>query len=250
MEDSNKDFHISFFKPTTAQAKSNRNIVIWFVCIWAVAIFGFQFALYFFQEEKKEPSLELFEEVWQQVKTEQASEVELQKFSYSALSVLGKVFIKPEMKTALDNGLSWAVYQLADSIQKAEVVNGIILVETKASEIEDIQDKSYLLAKEDISKLVSGLIGLEDTDVRTKLVPIELVSTSINEFSDEDKLVIEQGMATYLTHNQSFLTDTKFLGFPFHYFYTAIFLLILFVGLCWLYCYRIDQINTKLNIAD
>ena len=57
-------------------------------------------------------------------------------------------------------------------------------------------------------------------------------------------------MGLYLIHNRSVLTDTKFLGFPFHYFYTAVFLLILFVGLCWLYCIRTDMFHKKYGIED
>lgn len=250
MEDSKNDFHISFFKPTTAQAKSNRNIVIWFVCIWAIAIFGFQIALFVLQKPTPEPALIKFENVWPQVKSNNATKAELQDFSYSALSVLGKVFIKPQYKAALDNALSWAVYQLADSVKQIEVLAEIRNFETSASEISDIHNEEYQKSKIRLSQLVSPLIGLEANDVRTTIVPLELVSSSVYMLSEEDIKLIEEAMPIYLIHNQSFLTDTKFMGFPFHYFYTAVFLLVLFVGLCWLYCIRIDQINAKLKIAD
>lgn len=57
-------------------------------------------------------------------------------------------------------------------------------------------------------------------------------------------------MKLYMTHNQSVLTNAKFLGFPFHYFYTAVFLLILFVFLCWLYCVITDRVNIKLGLEE
>ncbi|RKX20065.1 MAG: hypothetical protein DRP35_06675 [Candidatus Zixiibacteriota bacterium] len=42
----------------------------------------------------------------------------------------------------------------------------------------------------------------------------------------------------------------RFLGFPFHYFYTAVFLLVLFVGLCWIFCFQTDRIYKKLGIEE
>jgi len=57
-------------------------------------------------------------------------------------------------------------------------------------------------------------------------------------------------MSLYLTHNQSVLTDTQFLGFPFHYFYTSVFLLVLFVALCWVYCFIIDRMHSKMGTYD
>lgn len=42
MDDSSNDYRISFFKPTTPQARTNRNMVVWLVLIWFIAIFGFQ----------------------------------------------------------------------------------------------------------------------------------------------------------------------------------------------------------------
>jgi putative solute:sodium symporter small subunit len=57
-------------------------------------------------------------------------------------------------------------------------------------------------------------------------------------------------MEKHLTHNRSVLTDTKFLGFPFHYFYTAVFLLVLFVGLCLVYCRLMDDLSAKYGMEE
>jgi putative solute:sodium symporter small subunit len=57
-------------------------------------------------------------------------------------------------------------------------------------------------------------------------------------------------MTKYATHNQSVLTDFAFLGFPFHYFYSGVFLLILFVFLCWLYCIRLERLQKKYSIHE
>ncbi len=250
MENSKNNYHISFFRPTTKRATRNRNMVLWLICIWAIAIFGFQSALYVIERPTPEASLIQFENVWDQVKTNTANPAELQKFAYASLSVLGKVFIQPQHKTSLGKGLSWAVFQLADSAQKEDILAEILQLKGLASKISDIRDLQYQQSKKQLSNLVSPLIGLEKTDVRRTILPLELIAPAGDGFSEEDKALIKEAMYLYLLHNQSVLTDTKFLGFPFHYFYTAIFLLVLFVGLCWVYCVRTDKINAKLNIAD
>ena len=45
MEKPSEGYHISFFKPTTERARANRNMVLWLVTVWFVAIFGFQILL-------------------------------------------------------------------------------------------------------------------------------------------------------------------------------------------------------------
>ncbi len=249
MDDSKNEFHISFFRPSTEHARINRNMVGWLVLIWAVAIFGFQIALYVLEEPTPEPVFEKFESSWTKVKSNQATDAEMQDFSYASLSVLSKVFIDTEDKTALSNALSWSVYQLAGSTQ-GEVLAAIQAFETSAATITDITDESYQQQKKELSQLVSPIIGLSSNDVRTTILPLALESSSVYEFSEKNKSIVEQAMSTYLIHNQSVLTDTQFLGFPFHYFYTAVFLLILFIGLCLIYCIRTDGINAKFNIAD
>ena len=57
-------------------------------------------------------------------------------------------------------------------------------------------------------------------------------------------------MKTNLIHNQSVLTDTIFLGFPFHYFYSALFLLTLFVLICLVYCFKIDTLMKKYDMEQ
>ena len=55
-------------------------------------------------------------------------------------------------------------------------------------------------------------------------------------------------MSRNLIHNQSILTDTIILGFPFHYFYSALFLLVLFVTICVVYCRAIDKVMAKYEL--
>ncbi|MHC4871813.1 MAG: DUF4212 domain-containing protein, partial [Planctomycetota bacterium] len=72
--------------------------------------------------------------------------------------------------------------------------------------------------------------------------------TAVGAISEEEAVALPGIMKLYLVHNRSKLTDTRFLGFPFHYWYTAQFLLILFVALCWLFCKITDKSNAKYNL--
>ena len=121
----------------------------------------------------------------------------------------------------------------------------VIPFEKLKEEVTSISDPEYINAKNSLSQVASSILGLQKSDPRTLIVSFSLVSTEMELFKAENKDMIPTIMSTYLIHNQSFLTDFKFLGFPFHYFYTAVFLLILFVFLCWLYCYRVDKMNVK-----
>ena len=250
MESNQNDYHISFFKPTTAQAKWNRNLAIKLILIWAVAVFGFHFLLRAIEKPTPEESYVKYEKVWENVNAENANIEEMQDFAHTSLSVLGKVFIKPEHKIALQNGLSWTAFQLADSAQKVLLTSEIQNFEALQEKITSISDPEYIAAKNSLSEIVSPILGLQNNDVRTKIVPLELVSSEMGLFKAENKDMIPALMSTYLIHNQSFLTDFKFLGFPFHYFYSAVFLLVLFVFLCWLYCYRVDKKNAELDIDE
>ena len=250
MEATSKDYRISFFKPTTEIAKHNRSIVIWLVCIWAAAIFGFQILLRVIQKPTPEPAYTVFQEVWPSIGNGQASNLDLQKFAQSSLSVLAKNFIGADERAALQNGLSWASYKLCPADQKDELAGQLKQFEKTKAEAASITDENYVSLKNELAQYVSKILGLSAYDVRSTIISIELVSSGLNQFTDSNRERIPGIMEKYLIHNQSFLTDFSFLGFPFHYFYTAIFLLILFVGLCWLYCVRIDRRNKLLGIQD
>jgi len=51
-------------------------------------------------------------------------------------------------------------------------------------------------------------------------------------------------MVTQVT-GKSFLTETRFLGFPFHYFYMAWFCIALFIAQCWWYCRFSDKLEAE-----
>ncbi len=250
MDNSTDEYHISFFKPTTERARFNKKLVLWLVSVWFIAIFGFQILLRIVQKPTPEPSYLSYENVWDNVKSGNASASEYQEFGVATLSILGKVAIAPDERIILDNALSYSVLQLIPDSMQQKVIAHIKKFEFLQENIVSISDPEYLAEKASLTKHLSPRLGLSDMDVRTKLLPLELKSENITDLTDETVNKLPGIMKKYLVHNQSFLTDAKFLGFPFHYFYTAVFLLILFVGLCWIYCVTIDKYNKKMGIED
>ena len=250
MDKSSNDYHISLFKPTTESARFNKNLILWLASIWFIAIFGFQIALRVLQKPTPEPSFVAYENVWENIKSGSASDIELQQFGQATLSVLGKVMIEPAEKAILDNAMSWSIHELVPDTMQRMLVEKIVKFETLKAGIANITDEDYINAKRMLTSKLGPKLGLSELDVRSMILPLELASKNITALSDETVSSLPSIMEKYLIHNQSFLTDFKLLGFPFHYFYTAVFLLILFVGLCWLYCVRTDMRNSKLGIED
>jgi len=248
MEPSENHYHISFFKPTTESARHNRNMVVQFVLIWALAIFGFQILLKILEKPVPEPMYTLFQTSWQAIESGTPSPADYQVAGQAVLSVMGKVAIKPEDKLVLENALSNFAYQL--SAEKDELKAAVSAFETLAASITDINDEAYVAEKNKLIPVLAGLFALSEQDVRSKIAPLGLKSALMESFEDSDRAQLTGIMELYLIHNRSALTDARFLGFPFHYFYTAVFLLILFVGLCWLYCVRTDMYNKRYGIED
>lgn len=250
MKETDDGYHISLFKPTTERARFNRNLVFWLASIWFIAIFGFQIALRVFEKPTPQASYTMFTEVWNDVSRETASAAQMQDFSYATLSVLGKIAVKPDERAVLDNALSHAIYLLhADSVRDS-FVEQVSKFEAVKAGIKTISDEDYLMGKKQLTAYLAPMLGLKETDPRRDILPTELTAKNIANFSETTVAEIPGIMEKYLVHNQSFLTDARILGFPFHYFYTAVFLLILFVGLCWVYCVRTDRRDLKLGIEE
>ncbi len=250
MESEKNDYHFSFFKPTTESSRRNRNMVIQFVLIWAIAIFGFQILLKILEKPTPEPAYIVYETYWGDIQAGNIELTNLQNVGQSALSVLGKVAIEPEYRQALDNAVSWMAWNIADSTQKQRLIVAVKEFEDIASVTEVITDDLYVGQKNQLIPILQEIFNLHPNDVRGKIAALEVKSSLMRSFNTESRKIFEEAMELYLIHNRSVLTDTKFLGFPFHYFYTAVFLLILFVGITWLYCVRTDMFNKKYGIED
>ncbi len=250
MENSPNGYHISFFKPTTPRAKHNRNMVVWLVSIWFIAIFGFHIVLRIIEKPTPEPVYYSFETAWNNIQNETAETEDLSELGRSALSVLGKMYVTEEDRAVLSRVFSWSVFRLYPENQKDQLISEINAFQKKKEEITNISDTEYIQMKVALSKNLAAVLDLASNDVRKKIIPFEISAEGSGQLSEKAKGQLSSIMGKYLIHNQSVLTDFKFLGFPFHYFYTAVFLLILFVGLCWIYCIRTDAMNKKLEIAE
>ncbi len=250
MESSTDGYHISFFKPTTERARLNRNLTIWLVSIWFIAIFGFQIILKIIGNPVPQEAYISYEKAWSNINGGNYSEQDVKELAKSSLSVLGKIIISPEAKMVLDDVFSWSVYQLSPVDVRTALLNDIKNYEKVNATINTIDDKVYIQLKSSLSAKISSLLDLQEQDVRREIIPFALESDGMGELNPNTKMVLPEVMQKYLIHNQSILTDFRFLGFPFHYFYTAVFLLILFVGLCLIYCLKTDSMNKKLEFAD
>lgn len=244
MENEQNEYHVSFFKPVTKRARKNRNMVIWLVLIWATGVFGFQILLRAIEKPTPEPAYTSYISVWDKVQSENASNEELKEFANSVLTVLGKVYIKTEYQTALSNAFTWALFQVADD-RREELYAALIHFEKMDNESESILDGDYISSRALLEDKVSNILGFGKSDARIPAIPFSLDSEAIHLFSDDNKELTATAMPMYLIHNRSVLTDITFLGFPFHYFYTAVFLLILFIALCWIYCILTDRRENK-----
>lgn len=274
--DTNNDYNFSIFKPVNEYSRRNRNIIFSIILIWALCAFGFQFLLLVLEKPTPEKSLIIYESVVDRVMNGEATINEKKAYAGSLLMVLGKT-IKPEDRMLLDNALTTTVYNLlGDSSEQATLLAKLIPLSEKRAEIIDLKaawDKKsirYVDYKKGSLALNDQIVALKDNlglylkQVADKLIlpddefgqvkliwlPYELRARAILDPQPADKTKIDKVMKLYLTHNRSFLTDFRFLGFPFHYFYTAVFLLVLFVLLCVMYAYRIQQLHRKFGMEE
>ncbi len=251
MKTSDNEYHFNLFKPTTEHGRRNRNIIVTMVLIWAVAVFGFQLLLVILQKPTPEKTYTIFQSVWNQVESGNATVAENQDFLKSLIAVYGKSSVKKEKKEILRNGMTAVAYNLVSDSEKV-VLSGHVATLREAREgLSTATDEAYISlqttlsdTKKAINEMLDGRIGIEPTSLEATLLPYCL-NEEYREMTEADKEAIPQVMKLYLIHNQSVLTDAKFLGFPFHYFYTAELLLILFVLLCLIYSYRIEALDKK-----
>ncbi len=272
--DPNYDF--SIFRPVNEFSRRNRNIILSILIIWVIAIFGFQLLLLILEKPTPEKALVTYESVADQVLSGVADPGQQKAFAGSLLMTLGKTIL-PEDRQYLDMVLTQTIFNLLqDSTGKSNLLALLTpLAEKRAAlaalneswEKKSVRFNEYkqgtFALNEDIARLkkelgdylfkVSDRIlpsGDKFLYVMQVWLPHELKYKAITEPQKPEKEKLDKIMRHYLTHNQSFLTDFRFLGFPFHYFYTAVFLLVLFVGLCILYAYRIEHLHRKFQTED
>ena len=214
------DYHVNIFKMKTPFAKANAKLIITLVIIWFTAVIGFQILLKVIEKPVPEKVLLTFEETWPRVQNGLATQQEKAIFAKSLLLVIGKGPAEKD-KVKLLESFNWSIQSL-------------LPVGTQAGDLDKIIEA------------LAPMMEVENNGVEMKLLAFYLNKQVAAQLNTELPVIMKK----YLIHNQSFLTDFKFLGFPFHYWYTAEFLLILFVFLCWFYCKRVITLQKKYNIKE
>jgi putative solute:sodium symporter small subunit len=229
-----EEYNVNFFKPMSDHARTNKKLIATLAIIWFCAVFGFQALLIILNEPTPEPAFSTFQTVYPEIVNNQETSLETkQQFSRTLLSVLGKnIAVADDHKSILKQALSSTVVSmLPDSVSQ--------MIQSGANaEFIDAAKNSIGLAEEGFDKIMIDLL------------PFSLVKVESAQMSSDVKEALPGIMELYLVHNQNALTDFNFLGFPFHYWYTSQFLLILFVVLCLIYAVIIDRTSKKFNFVE
>lgn len=244
-----EEYRISFFKPTTLQARINRNLIVKLFISWAVAIFGFQVLLRVIEKPVPEEALITFSSGWENIESGNATYLDYQAIAQSMIQVMGKITIKPDDYNALKDGTGWALSKVYPEDDLFDLQQDVRHLNQLKERITTLRDEEYLEAKKIIISKAAPALGIGEGTLLAQLLPLGL-DDQLQMLAEENRQKIPAIMSLYLTHNRSILTDTVFLGFPFHYFYTAVLLLVFFIGLCWIYCYRTDKLHAKLNFLE
>ncbi len=244
-----EDYKISFFRPTTQRALVNRNLTIKLFLLWAVAIFGFQVLLKIVEKPVQEEALLRFTPAWENVLAGEAIEQDYKIAGQSMVQAMGKITMSPDNYASLRDGVGWMLHEVCSDEVFAVIQQDVQTVNALREQITTLQDSDYQAAKEAVIARAAPALGIDQGSLLAQLLSIGL-SNDMAGISDENKQRIPEIMQLHMTHNRSFLTDTIFLGFPFHYFYNAVLLLVFFIGLCWYYCYRIDRLHARLNFVE
>lgn len=252
-----EDYNISFFKPKTEFSRKSRNLVLSLVIIWAVSIFGFQILLKIIEKPVPEKALTEFNNVKINVLSDNSSTIEKQIFLKSLINVANKNTLnKDSEKPVIEKAINWAVFSLVEDKDIAsKKISEIQKAKTEALSITEMEEyKKERLNIKEIEKQFVGeyynVLNIQQNDIRAEILTSVLQNDTNVSLTIEEKEKLPQIMDKFLIHNRSALTDTVFIGFPFHYFYTAVFLLVLFVGICYIYAKQIDRLNKQFGIDD
>ncbi|MCK5384940.1 MAG: DUF4212 domain-containing protein [Alphaproteobacteria bacterium] len=227
-------YDFNFFKPSSAYARSNTLLISSIIIIWALAVFGFHFLLKAVETPVPEKQLATFEQVWPSVIDKTATPQQLQGLAGVYLNLIGRhISLRGDENFKLC--FTSTVYDLLPENERPAF---LALTQKELSELKSMTSG------------VAANIGLEKDGILTQVLPYALVPYDGKPVDSKVLETVPGTMQKYLVHYRSVLTDTKVLGFPFHYFYTAVFLLVLFVSLCLVYCKIFDRIVEKYEMED
>jgi uncharacterized membrane protein len=237
--ESSDNYNFSIFQPRNLHGRKNRNVILTMLLIWSVAVFGFQFLLRAIEKPVPEKALVTFEKLWPEVQTGLVSADDAKAFLNSLIMARGKGTLLANDQKVLSDAISCMTGQILPEEIKTTLVETVSEIGVLRARLPALKDQEFLTTKIKIAELSNSIVvvttpftGIEKGSLEASILTYSLGNDYPASFNDKSFERLEGIMRLYMTHNQSVLTDTKFLGFPFHYFYTAVFLLILFVGLC------------------
>lgn len=232
MEVSTK-YDINFFTPHTPFLKEATRLIWIGISIWFVATYGFHILLKVIEKPTPEAGYLVYEKVYPKLTQGTATHEELVGIGNVYLSLVGKS-IALQKNDALKTAFTSTVSALLPEDQKAQFMAAATEAQTNKKLNVDF---------------ISKALGVDGNASMKAAIPYALAPMTggaMDMISPEIPAIMDK----YLIHNQSVLTDTIVLGFPFHYLYSALFLLTLFVLICLVYCRAIDKVMKKYDLEQ
>ena len=255
--ESSDQYNFSIFSPRNHHGRKNRNVIFTMLVIWAVAVFGFQILLRVIEKPVPEKALTLFEAEWSHVTGGNVDQADYQTLLGSLLMARGKITVTVADQLLLSEAISNVTFTLVPDSVKPVLSEKVSELEIMHSDIASLKGQPYMDLKFRIQDASAGVIkilepftGFGSASLEAPILAASLQKDYPGSLTDPTFDRLPDLMKLYMTHNQSALTDTKFLGFPFHYFYTAVFLLVLFVVLCIVYNKLIEWRLNKEGIVE
>lgn len=240
--ESSDQYNFSIFSPRNKHGRKNRNVIFTMLAIWAVAVFGFQILLRVIEKPVPEAALGQFDAQWTLISSGSEADADYRALLNSLVMVRGKTTITEPDKILLSDAITASAFRLVPDSVRLTVIEGIGSLKRMHEEINTLKGQEYLDQKVLIRDAGTALTltmepftGYGNGSLEAPILVASLKEEWPASFTGPEMSRLPDVMKLYLTHNHSVLTDTSFLGFPFHYFYTAVFLLILFVVLCIVY---------------
>ncbi len=255
--ESSDQYNFSIFTPRNLHGRKNRNVIFTMLAIWAVAVFGFQILLRVIEKPVPEKALTLFEAEWSDVTGGNSDQADYQTLLGSLLMARGKITVAATDQQLLSAAISNVTFSLVPDSVRPLLSEKVSELEVMHTDISTLKGQPYMDLKFRIQDASKGVItmlepytGFGTTSLEASILAASLQKDYPASLTDSSFDRLPGLMKLYMTHNQSALTDTTFLGFPFHYFYTAVFLLVLFVVLCIVYNRLIEWRLNKEGIVE
>ncbi len=227
MEES-KSYDVNFFKPSTPFLRENIRAIVIGLVIWGVVTYGFQILLKIMETPTPEAPYAAFQKYAPSLADGSASAEDKVAAANMYLAVLGKSAALLQ-NDSLKNAFTSTVYNILPAADQAA------LVDTAAKAADDkTVDVGF----------INSAMGIAENKAMMAVVPYALSAVTPDKMAMFDP-ALTPVMDKFLIHNQSVLTDTIVLGFPFHYLFTALVTLTVFVLICLVYCYVIDGLMKK-----